>query len=234
MTDLDETRFAAWIDGYERLWRTAGTDQLVTLFAVDAVYLMSPVEQPKVGLAAIAALWEHERDGPDEVFTMTSEVLAVSADTGVARVVVSYAGPPARDFVDLWVVRFDGSGRAAHFEEWAFWPGKPYTANLRTEPIALHASAVETAGYAEWVRSEQLSAGVYRLPAGGVDSQTPHTEDEVYVVTRGVASIEMEGAVTPLRAGSAAFVPALAEHRFIDITEDFETVVVFAPPEAAT
>jgi hypothetical protein len=28
-----------------------------------------------------------------------------------------------------------------------------------------------------------------------------------------------------------AFVPAKAEHRFVDISEDFETVVVFAPPE---
>jgi len=76
-----------------------------------------------------------------------------------------------------------------------------------------------------------LSAGVYRLPAGGVDGQTPHTEDEVYVVTRGTASLSVEGAVTRVRQGSMAFVPDRAEHRFVDISEDFETVVVFAPPE---
>jgi mannose-6-phosphate isomerase-like protein (cupin superfamily) len=231
VADLDETLFVAWIERYERLWRTAGTDELATLFALDAQYLLSPVEQPLAGLAAIEAMWEEQRDGPDELFTMTSEVVAVSGNTGVARVVVSYAGPRPRDFVDLWVVRFDGSGRAVHFEEWAFWPGKPYTANIRTEPIALHASTVETDDYAEWVRSQRLSAGVYRLPTGGVDGQTPHTEDEVYVVTRGAASIDVEGAVTPMRPGSMAFVPALAEHQFIDIAEDFETVVVFAPPE---
>jgi mannose-6-phosphate isomerase-like protein (cupin superfamily) len=76
-----------------------------------------------------------------------------------------------------------------------------------------------------------LSAGVYRLSTGAVDGQTPHTEDEVYVVTRGAASLDVEGVATPMRPGSMAFVPERAEHRFVDISEDFETVVVFAPPE---
>jgi mannose-6-phosphate isomerase-like protein (cupin superfamily) len=231
MADLDATRFLDWIDGYERLWRTAGTDQLSSLFADDAHYLLSPVEQPHVGLAAIAAMWGDGRDGPDESFTMTREVIAVSGSTGVARVVVRYDGAPAREYVDMWVVRFDDAGHAVHFEEWPFWPGKPNTATTRTEPVVLHAPAVATDSYVEWVRSQRLSAGVYRLPAGGLDGQTPHTEDEVYVVTRGAAALDVEGVVTPVRPGSMAFVPAMAEHRFVDISEDFETVVVFAPPE---
>jgi mannose-6-phosphate isomerase-like protein (cupin superfamily) len=33
--------------------------------------------------------------------------------------------------------------------------------------------------------------------------------------------------------GSVAFVPRRAEHRFVDIGEDLEVVVVFAPPESA-
>ena len=176
-------------------------------------------------------MWDEQRAGPAEVFTMTSEVVAVTGDTGVARVVVRYGEPLAQEYLDLWVVRIDDSGRAVHFEEWPFWPDKPVTAHARTEPVILHASSVETDLYAEWVRSRRLSAGVYRLPAGGVDGQTPHTEDEVYVVTRGAASLDVEGAVTPMRPGSMAFVPERAEHRFVDISADFETVVVFAPPE---
>jgi mannose-6-phosphate isomerase-like protein (cupin superfamily) len=231
MADLDPTRFLAWLDSYERLWRTAGTDQLSSLFVEDAQYLQSPVEQPRAGLAAIAAMWESNRDGPEDVFTMTRDVVAVTGDTGVARVVVRYGEPVVQEYIDLWVVRFDDSGRAVHFEEWPFWPGKPHTAYPRKEPVVLHASTVETDSYAEWARSQRLSAGVYRLRAGAVDSQTPHTEDEVYVVTRGAASLEVGGALTPVRTGSVAFVPAKAEHRFVDISEDFETVVVFAPPE---
>jgi mannose-6-phosphate isomerase-like protein (cupin superfamily) len=231
MVDLEATRLLAWLDSYDRLWRTAGTDQLSSLFADDAQYLMSPVEEPLVGLDAIAAMWEDDRDGPDEVFTMTREVVAITGDTGVARVVVRYGDPVAQEYVDLWVVRFDDSGRAVHFEEWPYWPGRPYTAHARTEPVVLHSSSVETDTYAEWVRSQRLSAGVYRLPAGGVDGQTPHTEDEVYVVTRGAASLDVEGVVTPVRPGSMAFVPERTEHRFVDVSDDFETVVVFAPPE---
>jgi mannose-6-phosphate isomerase-like protein (cupin superfamily) len=231
MADLDATRLLEWLDGYERLWRTAGTDELSSLFADDAQYLKSPVEQPVAGLAEIAAMWDRTRDGPDEVFTMTSEVVAVTGDTGVARVVVRSGDPVTEEYVDLWVVRLDDSGRAMHFEEWPFWSGKPFTAHARTEPAVQHASSVEADPYAEWVRSQRLSAGVYRLPTGAVDGQTPHTEDEVYVVTRGAASLDVEGVVTPMRPGAMAFVPERAEHRFVDISEDFETVVVFAPPE---
>ena len=231
MAVLDEALFVAWLDRYERLWRTAGTDQRSSLFVDDAHYLQSPVEAPLAGLDAIAAMWEGQRDGHDEVFTMTRDVVAVNGDTGVARVVVRYDDPVAPEYVDLWVVRFDGSGRAVYFEEWPFWPGKPHAVQARTEPVVVHASSLETESYAEWVRSHWLSAGVYRLPTGGVDGRTPHTEDEVYVVTRGAASVDVEGAVTPVRSGSMAFVPAKAEHRFVDISEDFETVVVFAPPE---
>jgi mannose-6-phosphate isomerase-like protein (cupin superfamily) len=231
MTDLTEDRLLDWLDRYEQLWRAAGTDQLATLFADDAHYLKSPVEEPVVGLAAIAVMWDGDRDGAHDVFTMSSEVVAVTGDTGVARVVVRYGGPADQDYVDLWVVRINASGRAVHFEEWPFWPGKPHTARARTEPVVLHASEVDTDLYAEWVRSQRLSAGVYRLPGGGVDGQTPHNEDEVYVVTRGAASLDVEGAITRMRPGSMAFVPLLAQHRFVDISEDFETVVVFAPPE---
>jgi mannose-6-phosphate isomerase-like protein (cupin superfamily) len=231
MADLDATRLLAWVDGYERLWRTAGTDQLSSLFADDAQYLKSPVETPVAGLADIAAMWDRTREGPDEAFTMSSEVVAVTGDTGVARVVVRYGDPVDQEYVDLWVVRLDDSGRAVHFEEWPFWPGRPYTTHARTEPAMLHASSVEADPYTEWVRSQRLSAGVYRLPTGAVDGQKPHTEDEVYVVTRGAASLDVEGVVTPMRPGSMAFVPERAEHRFVDISEDFETVVVFAPPE---
>ncbi|MGZ4614123.1 MAG: cupin domain-containing protein, partial [Actinomycetes bacterium] len=120
-----------------------------------------------------------------------------------------------------------------HFEEWPYWPGKSHTAGVRTEPVVVHASDVETDRYAEWARSQSLSAGVYRLPAGGSDDQSPHREDEVYVVTRGAGALRVEGASHPVRAGTVAFVPARAEHRFVGIGDDLEVVVVFAPPEGS-
>lgn len=86
-------------------------------------------------------------------------------------------------------------------------------------------------GYVELIKVPDLSAGLYRLAAGAVDAQSPHTEDEVYVVTRGRAVLRTPEGDASARPGSILYVPAGEEHRFVDITEDFEVVVVFAPAE---
>jgi ketosteroid isomerase-like protein len=125
----DRAAFAAWIDRYERSWRTAGTDHLRALFTEDASYRHSPYAPPVVGLAAIAADWERERTGPDEVFTMTAEIIAVEGDIGVAKLRVTYGDPVTQEYQDLWLTRFDADGRCSSFEEWPFWPDQPWTAD---------------------------------------------------------------------------------------------------------
>jgi ketosteroid isomerase-like protein len=118
---LTRDQLQAWIDAYERAWRTPGTDALADLFAPEAVYKTAPYENPFRGLAAIAEMWESGRDGADEEFTMTSELVAVEGDTGVARVEVRY-GATGSEYRDVWIVRLDETGRCSHFEEWPFWP----------------------------------------------------------------------------------------------------------------
>ena len=87
--------------------------------------------------------------------------------------------------------------------------------------------------YTEQLRTATLSVGTYCLPVGGVDRQSPHTEDEIYVVTAGQATfVEKEDRVQ-VGPGDTLFVAAGDEHRFVDITEDFAVVVVFAPPEGS-
>lgn len=115
---------AAWIEAYERAWRTPGTESLRELFTSDATYRMSPYEGPALGLDRIAELWEHERKGPDEEFEMRHEVVAVEADTAVVRVEVQYGRPDRLQYRDLWIIRFDPDGRCREFEEWPFWPGQ--------------------------------------------------------------------------------------------------------------
>jgi len=119
---VDRAQLSDWIVAYERAWRTPGTDSLADLFAADASYRTAPFEAPYRGLDSIAALWEAERESPDEVFTMESEIVAVEGDTGVARVEVRYGDPVAREYRDLWIVRLDEAGRCVEFEEWPFWP----------------------------------------------------------------------------------------------------------------
>ncbi len=74
-----------------------------------------------------------------------------------------------------------------------------------------------------------MSVGTYTIGVDGVDDQTPHTEDEVYVVTSGRGRIVTDGAEADVKTGDVVFVPAGEAHRFVDITEDLTLLVVFAP-----
>jgi hypothetical protein len=113
---------AEWVSAYEKAWRSPGTGALEALFTADATYSQGPYREPVSGLPAIADMWEGERDGPDEAFTMTSEIVAADGDTGVVRVLVRYGDPVHQEYKDLWVIRFAGDGRCRAFEEWPFEP----------------------------------------------------------------------------------------------------------------
>lgn len=115
---MNKERVTAWIAGYERAWRSPGTDGLAEIFTEDATYLQGPFDAPVVGLPAIARMWDEERTGPGEAFEMTSEIIAVDGDTAVARVEVTYGEPEDEEFLDLWIMRFAEDGRCRSFEEW--------------------------------------------------------------------------------------------------------------------
>jgi mannose-6-phosphate isomerase-like protein (cupin superfamily) len=93
------------------------------------------------------------------------------------------------------------------------------------------ASAGGAAHWVEQLRVPDLSVGTYSIPAGGIDDQTPHTEDEIYVVTTGRATFEAGGSRVAVGPGSVLYVPAGEAHRFTDVSEDLATVVIFAPAE---
>lgn len=88
--------------------------------------------------------------------------------------------------------------------------------------------------YEEFLRVPDLSAGLYVLEPGATDPQSPHAEDELYYVVFGRANVTVEGETRPVQAGSLIFVPARAVHRFHDVTERLELLVVFGPAETAT
>jgi diadenosine tetraphosphate (Ap4A) HIT family hydrolase len=122
MRRVDRDTVKRWVVEYERLWRTPGTDRLGELFTPDARYLPSPWAEPLQGLDRIADMWDAERDGPEEQFTMSSEIVAVDGRTAVVRVSVEYGAPEPRPWRDLWVLRFAEDGRCSSFEEWPFAP----------------------------------------------------------------------------------------------------------------
>lgn len=65
----------------------------------------------------------------------------------------------------------------------------------------------------------------------GVDLQTPHTRDEVYVIASGSGQFINDGVEQAVEVGEVLFVPAGVEHRFFDFTDDFATWVLFYGPE---
>jgi hypothetical protein len=125
MAAVDRAAVERWVTGYERAWRTPGTEPLADLFAPDVAYVPSPWAQPITGLARLATWWDAERDGPDEPFTMTSEIVALDGPTAVIRVEVDYEHNSPSRWRDLWIARFDATGHCTHFEEWPFAPDQP-------------------------------------------------------------------------------------------------------------
>lgn len=125
---MDRQKLARWIAAYEAAWRAPGTAALAGIFAAGCAYLQGPYEEPVIGLPAIARMWERERAGPDEVFQMASDIIAVDGDTAVVRVDVSYGVPATQEYRDIWLIRFATDGRCSEFQEWPFWPPKPAAA----------------------------------------------------------------------------------------------------------
>jgi mannose-6-phosphate isomerase-like protein (cupin superfamily) len=87
--------------------------------------------------------------------------------------------------------------------------------------------------YLEFHRSRDVSTGLYVLPAGGVDRQRPHAEDEVYWVVAGRGLIRVGAEDRPVGPGSIVFVGAGVEHRFHSIEEDLQILVAFGPAEGS-
>jgi mannose-6-phosphate isomerase-like protein (cupin superfamily) len=85
--------------------------------------------------------------------------------------------------------------------------------------------------YLEFLKVPDLSLGLYVLSAGGMDPQSPHTEDEVYYVVSGRARIMVADEDRAVLAGSIIYVPKNVEHRFHSITEELRVIVFFAPAE---
>lgn len=120
---MDATAVRDWVSGYERAWRELDSAAAVALFTEEAYYFDSPYETPRIGHAAIAAEWNDPRP-----FTMDVESVLVEGMRAVVRVRVNYADPE-QEYLDLWEIDFDASGRVERFVEWAYWPGRGFSAS---------------------------------------------------------------------------------------------------------
>ena len=114
-----------WVADYERAWRDGDVSAVPRLFTEDARYRRSPYEEPLAGHSEIQGFW---LDDEGCTFSMTAEPVAVEGRDAVVRAEVQYLEPVAQEYRDLWVLTFAPDGRVEEFEEWAYWPGKSFTA----------------------------------------------------------------------------------------------------------
>lgn len=63
------------------------------------------------------------------------------------------------------------------------------------------------------------------------DLQTPHKQDELYIITSGTTVFDYNGEKANCKTGDVLFVPAGVKHHFENISDDFATWVIFYGPE---
>lgn len=73
-----------------------------------------------------------------------------------------------------------------------------------------------------------MELGYYR-PLGS-DEQTPHEQDEIYVIHKGSGVFILGDERIAFAPGDALFVPAGVDHRFVEFSDDFATWVIFWGP----
>lgn len=88
---------------------------------------------------------------------------------------------------------------------------------------------VEAMRYAAALSHGTMRLGLYA--PRGEDIQTPHRQDELYVVVAGSGTFVLDGEARPFATHDTIFVRAGQDHRFTDFTPDFSAWVIFWGPE---
>lgn len=83
--------------------------------------------------------------------------------------------------------------------------------------------------FAVMLKSATMSVELY-APIG-TDEQTPHEQDELYVIVSGTGMFNRAGERRPFKPHDMIFVPAGMEHRFEGFSDDFQTWVIFWGPQ---
>ena len=79
------------------------------------------------------------------------------------------------------------------------------------------------------VQHGSMRIGVYA--PDGEDSQTPHAQDEIYIIASGTGVFVKGEERRPFKPQDAIFVEAGMPHRFEEFSEDFSTWVIFWGPQ---
>ena len=104
-----------WMDAYRRAWESNDPAHIRALFSEEAVYYTEPFEPPAIGHNQIIEMWLGKKDAPGETTFTWKSLVQTEAVTVVQGETVYRDGPT---YSNLWVIRFDESGKATEFTEW--------------------------------------------------------------------------------------------------------------------
>lgn len=82
---------------------------------------------------------------------------------------------------------------------------------------------------ADMIRHGTMSVSIFAPKQ--TDFQTPHTQDELYIIVSGTGEFVNDGVSYSFGPGDVLFVAAHVEHRFVQFSPDFVCWVVFYGPE---
>ena len=97
-------------------------------------------------------------------------------------------------------------------------------------PFAAFKDGVEAADGRYFVGQQRGTMMTLLYAPRGSDPQTPHAQDEIYIIKSGSGVFDKSGEKRPFGPGDVIFVEAGATHRFEDFTDDFAAWAVFWGP----
>jgi hypothetical protein len=109
-------RLESWVDGYVAAWTNNDPEHIAALFTEDAVYDPQTADGEIHGVEAIS-LWWLELDEDPENWDFQWLPLVETDEMGIITGKTTYHDPPAT-YRNLWVIRFDETGRCKDFTEW--------------------------------------------------------------------------------------------------------------------
>ena len=87
---------------------------------------------------------------------------------------------------------------------------------------------LDNSGFLTFFDLEHLQAGILRLRLGEIDTQEPHSTDEVYFVLEGDGSIEIGNKSYEIKKDLFIYVPAEVKHRFHGNTQEILVLYFFS------
>ena len=120
---MDHASFQDWLNRYIDAWRSGDAAAIGDLFSDDVVYTYRPFTEPVRGRDVVVADWLRNPDAPDS-WEAEYRPLAVDGDVAVSVGESRYPGE-GRTFSNIFVCRFDGSGRCREFSEWWVEKARP-------------------------------------------------------------------------------------------------------------